>query len=73
MQIHTVAYILPGNYFIGMMNRADRLRASTTKLGHLLNRSAKCTCGHQKDYHINGREKCVFGICHCQSYSKSES
>nr|AFK24810.1 hypothetical protein Josef01_02j05_21 [uncultured archaeon] len=51
-----------------MMIRADRLRASTTKLSKLLSRSGRCSCGHQKDYHINGRDKCMFGVCSCHSF-----
>jgi hypothetical protein len=53
-----------------MMIRADRLRASTTKIGRLLRRSGKCSCGHQKAYHINGKDNCMFGICPCRSYAK---
>jgi hypothetical protein len=38
-----------------------------------LRHSKSCTCGHQKDYHINGKERCVFGVCSCQGYQRFES
>ena len=67
-------YITPANSFSDMVAvRANSLRASTSKITQLLRHSKSCTCGHQKDYHINGKERCMFGVCSCQGYQRFES
>jgi hypothetical protein len=43
--------------------------ANKNKVKHsIFARSRECACGHDKDYHIAGNSKCVFGICECAKY-----
>lgn len=39
----------------------------------MLPHDRRCSCGHQKDYHVNGKSKCVFGICRCEKYGTSDA
>ena len=40
----------------------------TKLLRQLLPAGKSCACGHQKEYHLHGISRCVFGICDCQRY-----
>jgi hypothetical protein len=68
MDFYTLAYIHPIIFARDMVQPGKPLRATTSKLIRLLHLISRCSCGHNKEYHISGRYRCVFGICDCKKY-----
>lgn len=31
-----------------------------------------CECSHNKDYHLQGKNRCVFGVCDCQTFKQAQ-
>jgi len=53
---------------IHMPKERDSLRRGETLVRLFKFARHVCECGHNKDYHLNGKTRCVFGICDCKSF-----
>jgi len=65
---YMLIYIEPLIVAIHMPKEWDSLRTGETLVRLFKFPRHVCKCGHNKDYHVNGKTRCVFGICDCKSF-----
>jgi hypothetical protein len=57
-----------------MANAVKPFRATKGKvIYYLLHLRTNCPCGHKKDYHINGKSACLFGVCSCKEFKDNNN